>query len=131
MQGGYAGKILWVDLSQRKINTRDLGEKEAREYIGGAGLAAKIVWNETTATTDPLSPENPLIFMTGPFTTTEVPGNSRVTVSSLSPLTGIWGESHSGGSWPDELKRAGFDGIVVKGKAKEPVYLWVKDGEAE
>jgi hypothetical protein len=59
-----------------------------------------------------------LIFMTGPFTGTVVPGNSRVTVASLSPLTGLWGESHSGGSWPDELKRTGFDGIVIKGKSE-------------
>ncbi len=131
MASNYTSRTLWVDLSEGRVESRDVDEQTARKFIGGCGLGAKIVWDETTADTDPLSPENPLIFMTGPFTGTAVPGNSRLTVSSLSPLTGIWGESHSGGSWPDELKRSGFDGIVIKGKAKEPVYLWVNDGEAK
>ncbi|MFC2066143.1 aldehyde ferredoxin oxidoreductase family protein [Chloroflexota bacterium] len=127
---GYCGKILRVNLTEGRVETQDFDQQTARKFIGGSGLATKLVWDETTATTDPLSPENPLIFMTGPLTGTAVPGSSRITVVSLSPLTGIRGESHAGGSWADELKRAGFDGVVIKGKAREPVYLWVNNGEA-
>jgi len=127
----YQLRVLRVDLTHGVVESQELNEQTARKFIGGSGLAAKVVWDETTATTDPFSSENPLIFMTGPLTGTAAPMSSRITVASLSPLTGIWGESHSGGSWPDELKRAGFDGIVIKGKAREPIYLWVNNGEAK
>lgn len=126
----YSHRILRVDLTKGKVESHDLEEQTARKFIGGSGLAAKIVWDETTAATDPLSPENPLVFMTGPLTGTPVPMSSRVTMASLSPLSGIWGEAHSGGSWPDELKRTGYDGVVIEGKASEPVYLWINDEEA-
>ncbi len=131
MASNYTPRILRVDLTQGRIESQDLDEQTARKFMGGSGLAAKIVWDETTATTDPLSPENPLIFMTGPLTGTAAPMSSRITVASLSSLTGIWGETHSGGSWPDELRRTGFSGIVIKGKAKEPVYLWINGEEAK
>lgn len=131
MPGSYNGRILWVDLTHRRIVERELDEIVARKYIGGTGLGAHILWEETTAKTDPLSPSNPLIFMTGPLTATAAPGPSRYMVVSLSPLTGIWGEAHSGGRWANELKCAGFDGIVCTGKSKEPVYLWVTHGHVE
>src|SRR4030042_4496300 len=108
MRGGYAGKILRVDLTRENISIEDLIEETARQYIGGGGLAAKIVWDETTGNTEPLSPQNPLVFFTGPLTGTDAPGSSRYIVGALSPLTGIWGQAHSGGSWGDELKRTGF-----------------------
>jgi aldehyde:ferredoxin oxidoreductase len=127
----YSHRILRVDLTEGKVEIHDLEEQTPRKFIGGSGLAAKIVWDETTAATDPLSPENPLIFMIGPLTGTSAPMSSRTIVASLSPLTGIWGETHSGGSWPDEMKRTGFDGIVIKGKSKEPIYLWVNNGKAK
>ena len=130
MPGGYVGRILRVDLTENKITAEDLDEQVARKYIGGCGVAAKIVWDETTANTQPLSPENPLIFMTGPLTGTIVPNSGRHMVAALSPLTNIWGESYSGGNFAFELQQAGFDGMVVKGKATSPVYIWVKDGEA-
>lgn len=90
-------------------------------------MAARIIWDGTDATTSPLSGENPLVFMTGPLTGTRVPTNGRYTVAALSPLTGIWGEAHAGGSWGYALKRAGFDGIVLQGKANTPVYVWIED----
>jgi aldehyde:ferredoxin oxidoreductase len=125
----YKCRILWVDLNQNIIQSKELDGESTRKFIGGSGIASKIVWDETIATTEPLSPENPLIFMTGPLTGTSAPMNSRITITSLSPLTGIWGEAHSGGSWPDELKRSGYDGVIIKGKAKEPVYLRINNQE--
>jgi len=124
-------RILRVDLEKENVEVQEIGETLARRFVGGSGIAAKVVWDETDSATDPLSPENPLVFMVGPFTGTRVPANSRVTVASLSPLTGIWGEAHAGGSWPDELRRSGFDGIVVRGQATEPLYLTISDGQAK
>ncbi|MBI4334835.1 MAG: aldehyde ferredoxin oxidoreductase family protein [Chloroflexi bacterium] len=128
--GGYTGKILRVDLSSHSLQVQDLDDDTARRYLGGEGFAAKILWETTTSTTDPLSPENPLMFMTGPLTGSVVPASSRYIVAGLSPLTGVWGAAHSGGSWGAGLKRAGFDGIVLTGKSRRPVYLWINDGQA-
>lgn len=126
----FSFRILRVDLARGRFEHEDFDEKTMKTFIGGSGIGTKIVWEETDKTTDPLSPENPLIVMAGPLTGTAVPGSSRITIAALSPLTGIWGETHTGGSWPDEFRRTGFDGIVINGKAKEPVYLWVNNGEA-
>lgn len=128
---GYAGKILRVELSRERVETQALDEDLAKKFIGGSGLAAKILYDETGADTDPLGPENLLIFMTGPFAATPVITSGRHAVVTKSPLTGIFAESDSGGTWGAVLKKAGFDGIVVKGKAKKPVYLWVVEGRAE
>ncbi|MCW4020139.1 MAG: aldehyde ferredoxin oxidoreductase family protein [Candidatus Bathyarchaeota archaeon] len=131
MFGGYIGKILRVNLSNGRISEEVVKESVLRKYVGGSGLAAKILFDETSRETDPLSPENVLIFMTGPATGTQVPLSGRYQVVSKSPLTGIFGESDSGGTWGPELKKAGFDGIVIVGRASKPAYLWVCDGEAE
>ncbi|MFC2059739.1 aldehyde ferredoxin oxidoreductase family protein [Chloroflexota bacterium] len=131
MLKGYTGKIVRAHLTTGEISYEYLDEDTARKYIGGAGLAARILWNETAPDTEPLSPESPLVFMTGPLTGSIVPSSSRYTLAGLSPLTGIWGEAHSGGNWADELKHAGFDGIVVTGESRQPVYLWLQDGRAE
>jgi len=128
---GYAGKILRVDLTRGRVQEEPLDEELAKKYIGGSGLAAKILYDETGAETDPLSPENRLIFMTGPFAATPVITSGRHAVVTKSPLTGIFAESDAGGTWGPFLKRAGFDGIVVSGKSHKPVYLWVADGKAE
>ena len=130
MLKGY-GKIVRVDLTAEKISYKDIDEGTARKYIGGVGLAAKILWDETTGHTEPLSPENLLMFMTGPLTGTLVPSSSRYVAAGLSPLTDIWGKGSAGGSWGYELRHAGFAGIVVKGKSERPVYLWLHDGKAE
>ena len=128
---GYAGKILRVDLGKEKIEIQSLDEGLAKKFIGGSGLATKILYDETGAETDPLGPENRLILMTGPFAATPVITSGRHHVVTKSPLTGAYTESDSGGTWGPFLKRAGFDGIVVTGKASKPVYLWVADGKAE
>lgn len=128
---GYIGKILRVDLSSRSIKKEELDEKVARKFIGGSGLGAKILFEETDEKTDSLGPGNVLIFMTGPLTGTIVPTSGRHAVVAKSPLTGIWGEGDVGGTWGIGLKRAGFDGIIIKGKSPKPVYLWIHDGEVE
>lgn len=130
MEHSAGNKVLWVDLTEGKIEARDYGEEVLKKYVGGAGLAAKILWEETTAETDPFASENLLIFMTGPFTGI-VRQSSRYIVAGISPLTGIWGRAHSGGDWAVELRKAGFLGVVIRGQAEKPVYLWVHDGEAE
>ena len=128
---GYAGRILRIDLGSGQIRKVSLDHSLLRRFIGGSGLAAKILFDETGPNTDSLSPENLLIFMTGPVTATNVPMSGRYQVVSKSPLTGIYGESDSGGSWGPELKKAGFDGIVISGRSAKPVYLWISDGDAE
>ena len=125
--GGYAGKILRVNLAEKTVRFESLSEEKAKKFIGGVGLAAKIIWDETTADTDPFSSENPLIFMVGPLTGTIAPSSSRYIVAAISPLTNIWGQAHAGGTWAYQLKHAGLDGIVIKGKAKNPTYLWIND----
>jgi len=131
MLKGYNGKILRLDLSTGEMDYEYLEEPTARKYIGGVGLAAKILWHETTPDTEPLSPESELIFMTGPLTGSILPKSSRYIVAGISPLTGIWGQAHAGGNFADELRHAGLDGIVVKGQSSKPVYLWINNGKAE
>ncbi|MFC2047837.1 aldehyde ferredoxin oxidoreductase family protein [Chloroflexota bacterium] len=127
----YLRKILRVDLSEGTIAIEELDEKTLRSYIGGSGLAAKIIWDETTADTEPLSEENVLTFMIGPLTGTPVPMGNRYSVAAISPLTGIWGEAHAGGTWGYTLGHTPYMGIVFKGQAKRPVYLWIDDAEAK
>lgn len=128
---GYHKKLLRIDLECRKIEVEDLGETFIRKYVGGVGFEAKILYEETSPQTGPLSPENLLIAMTGPYTGTGVPTSGRHHVVARSPLTGLFGESNVGGSWAIHLKRAGFDGIVIKGKSESPVYIWIQDGKVE
>jgi aldehyde:ferredoxin oxidoreductase len=128
---GYMGKILHLDLSHSKVHIEDLNEEWAYQFIGGSGLGAKFLFEKTDEGTNPLGPENPLIFMTGPFTGTSVPLSGRHSLISRSPLTGIFGESDVGGTWGANLKKAGWDGIIVTGKSPKPVYLWIDDGKWE
>ncbi|TFF86364.1 MAG: aldehyde ferredoxin oxidoreductase [Promethearchaeota archaeon] len=128
---GYIGKLLWVDLTESKIEIKDLDEKLAKKYLGGNGLACRMLYDMVDKDTDPLGEENVLIVMTGPLTGTFGPCVGKYAICAKSPLTDIWGESNSGGKFGPELKYAGFDGIVFTGKAPKPVYLFVKDGKAE
>lgn len=128
---GYHGKLLRVDLTNRKIEVEDLNEELIRKYIGGLGFEAKILYEETGPETDPLSPENILMAVTGPYTGTGVPTSGRHHLVARSPLTGFFGESNVGGSWAVHFKRSGFDGIVIKGKSEAPLYLWIRDGKVE
>ncbi|MDH7490298.1 MAG: aldehyde ferredoxin oxidoreductase N-terminal domain-containing protein, partial [Anaerolineae bacterium] len=128
--GGYMGKILRVNLTTGEMRDEATNLHWAEQFIGGAGLAARYLWEHVTPDTDPLGPDNPLIFMTGPLTGTAAPSCGRFVVCARSPLTGLWGESNSGGFWGPELKFAGYDGIVITGRAAEPVYLAIADGKA-
>jgi len=129
--GGYMGKTLMVNLTDGIWEDRVFSEEILRQYIGGSGLAAKILWDETDKDTDPLGSENVLIFMTGPTCGTNVPMSGRHAVVAKSPATGIWGESDCGGSFGVALKKAGYDGIVFIGKSSKPVYLYIDCGKVE
>ncbi len=131
MLKGYTGRMLRVDLSRGKVEVGSVDKNIYRSFIGGSGLAAWVMFNETHARTPALSVENPLVFTTGPFTGTSIPTSGRHSIASLSPLTGIWAESDVGGTWGFNLKRAGFDGIVVSGASPTPVYIWIHDHRAE
>jgi aldehyde:ferredoxin oxidoreductase len=123
------GKLLVVDLTAGEVRDEPVNAEIARDFIGGAGYAVRALYDEIGPDTDPLGPENVLVFMTGPLVGTRAPSCGRFEVCSLSPLTGIWGESNSGGFWGPELRFAGYDGIVVRGRADEPVWLSVVDGQ--
>jgi len=130
---GYMGKILRVNLTRGELKDEPIDRSVAKDYIGGAGLASKILYDEVDPTVDALSPENKIIFATGPLTGTISPCSGRYAVVFKSPLTNAFGEGHSGGHWPAELKFAGYDAIIIEGTAYKhaPVYLWIKDGKAE
>ncbi len=120
---GYHDRIAWVELTHQKVEIKPLGAKDAESFLGGGSLGAAYLARMTDSKTDPLGPANPLIFMTGPFTATRVPASSRHQVISLSPLTGIYGEGNCGGDLGYQLKRSGFDGIVITGASENPVSL--------
>ena len=127
---GFSPCLLIADLDSGAIETVYVKADIARKYLGGAGLAAKIIWQETTAETPALSGDNPLIFMTGPLTGA-VPYGGRHIVAGLSPLTGIYGEAHSGGHWAFRLRSAGYHGVVVRGQASAPRYLFISKDRVE
>ncbi|MFC2072816.1 aldehyde ferredoxin oxidoreductase family protein [Chloroflexota bacterium] len=126
---GYNGKILRVDLSRGNISEDALDELFCRKYIGGAGFISYYLVKELENGVDPLSPGNKLIFAAGPVTGVPVAGGGRHCVGAKSPLTGGYAKAESGGFWGAELKHAGYDAVIVEGKAEKPVYLWINDGE--
>ncbi len=131
MPFGYEGRILRVNLSEEKVKVEGPPELFYRKYFGGMGFVAYYLLRETKPRVDPLGPENKLIFAAGPITGAPISGAGRNSVGAKSPLTGGFGESEVGGFWGTELKRAGFDAVIVEGCAREPAYLWVHDGQAE
>jgi aldehyde:ferredoxin oxidoreductase len=128
---GYIGKMLRVNLSARTVKVEPLDLPTARKFIGGRGLGTRIFMDEVSPTVDALSPENKLIFITGPLTGTSTPTGGRYMVVTKSPLTGTIASSNSGGYWGPELKFAGYDGIIFEGKASSPVYLNISDSVVE
>jgi aldehyde:ferredoxin oxidoreductase len=120
---GYLGKILRVDLTAGRLWDEPLNEAYARQFVGGSGLAARYLADLTTTVTDPLGPDNPLIFMTGPFVGTPIPAAGRYAVVARSPQTGLTGEANGGGFFGPALRAAGYDGVIITGAAAEPVYL--------
>jgi aldehyde:ferredoxin oxidoreductase len=128
---GHNGKILRVDLSTGTIEEQQLEEKIYRQFLGGGALSLYFLLRELPLGIDPLGAENMLVFAASAVTGTPALGFSRFTVAAKSPVTHGFGESEAGGWWGPELKFAGFDAIVIKGRAARPVYLWIKDGKAE
>ncbi|MFX1482198.1 MAG: aldehyde ferredoxin oxidoreductase family protein [Promethearchaeota archaeon] len=128
---GYRGKILRVDLSKGSTSVTSLDEKLLRDFIGGAGLGTRLLYDMIDKDTDPLSPENPLLYLTGPLCGTMAPTGSKSTFCSRSPKTGLLGYSTVGGHLGADLKFAGYDGIIFTGAAKEPSYLLVEDSDVE
>lgn len=128
---GYHGRFLHVDLSKGQTNNMPLDPHMLREYIGGSSLAARLIYSYVDKKANPLDPQKPLIFATGPFTGSTIPMVSRSAVCGISPATGIWGEATTGGVFPVRLKASGYDGIFVVGRGPKPVYLSIVDGKAE
>jgi len=129
MVGGYTGKLLYIDLCIQKIEEKPLDYEQARIFIGGRGLGAKILWDSTKAGNDPLGPHNPLIFLTGPLTGMG-PGAAQTAVMAKSPATGITlGHAMVGAHWGTELKLAGYDGLVITGQSEYPVYLTIYNNQ--
>lgn len=125
--GGYAGKILRINLSDKSYREEKLPPDVAKDFIGGAGFGIKYLYDEVKPGTDALGPENKLIFAPGPFTGTGLPCASRMAVTAKSPLTGAVGMALSGGQFPTELKFAGWDVVIIEGKADKPTYVSIKD----
>src|SRR5512146_726103 len=128
---GYLGRILRVDLSRGKLWDQALNEEYARNYVGGSGLAARYLYEMLDASTDPLGPDNPLFFLTGPLVGTSMTAAGRYSVCARSPLTGIWGEANSGGFFGPEMRYAGYDGVLLTGRSAKPVWLSVMNGNGE
>jgi len=128
---GWRGKILWVDLSQGKLRTDPLDPQVAKNYIGGRGLGIHFLNQSVDPLCDPFSAENILVMATGPLTGTGVPTGARYMVMTKSPLTGAITCSNSGGMFPTEFKRTGYDAIVFTGRSQKFVYLYINQGTAE
>lgn len=130
-KGGYTGKILRINLTEQSAREEALPLEIARDFIGGAGFGIKYLFDGVKPGIDPLGPENKLIFASGPFSGTTIPCASRMAVASKSPLTNAVGVALTGGYFPVELKFAGFDALIIEGKAENPTYVWIKDGKAQ
>lgn len=127
--GGYTGKILRVNLSNNSYSVETLDELVLRRYLGGAGFIAYYLLKELKPGVAPLSPDNKLIFALGPVSGIRLAGAARACIGAKSPLTGGYAKAEVGEFWPAELKWAGYDAIIVEGKAANPVYLWISDGK--
>ena len=131
MCNGYWQKTLRVNLTTGDIRVETIQEKDLKAFIGGAGLGAEILLREIPEKIDPLSPENLVIFATGPFQGPSVPGGAKFSVVGISPLTGTYADTAAGGSWGPSIKDAGFDMLVLEGKSPKPVYLQIVDDNVQ
>jgi aldehyde:ferredoxin oxidoreductase len=126
---GWNGKILRIDLTEGTAIAEEYSEDFARRFVGGRGFAIKLLWDELAPGVDPLGPENMLIFATGPLTGHVIPNSGKMVVATKSPITGGYGDGNLG-SWASvNLRKAGLDAIVVKGKSPKPVYLHVENDD--
>jgi len=129
--GGYIGQLLRVNLTNKGITKEPLREDWARDFVGGVGLSARILYDELPPRVDALGLENKLVMMTGPVNGTIIPAASRSSVCAKSPYTGSFFHSIFGGFLGPELKFAGYDGLIIEGQADYPVYLWIDDDKVE
>jgi aldehyde:ferredoxin oxidoreductase len=127
---GYMGKLLRVNLTDRQVSGEPLDPKLVCDCIGGAELGVRLAYDEIPPETDPLGPDSKLIMMTGPVTATRLGTAGRYEVVYKAPLTGILCDASSGGHWGAEFKWAGYDGLILERASKEPVYLYINDGQA-
>jgi len=123
--------LLRINLTKRKWDRWVIEEDTVKKYMGGSGLASKILLEGVRPGIDPLGEENMLLFLVGPMTGTAVPSSSRFTAAAKSPLTHIWGEANAGGNWGKELRNTGYDGICFEGRSEKPVYLWIQNEKVE
>ena len=131
MGNGYWNKVLRVDLTKRTTWVENVGDEVWKDVTGGAGYGAKVLLEEATRDTDPLGPENPLVFALGAYQAGNCPGNAKWTAVAKSPLTNTYGDSAGGADWGVQLKRAGYDALVIKGAASEPCYLVINNDRVE
>jgi len=131
MKGGWTGTVLRVNLTRGTVKKERLRETWAQAFVGGRGLGARYLWDEVDPTIDPFSPRNKLLFVTGPLTGTNASCGARYMVVTKGALTGTITTSNSGGHWGPELKYAGYDMIVVEGRAARPTYLWIHNDRVE
>lgn len=132
IKGGYFWKILWVDLEREDVKELEFDKSFAFKYIGGRGFGAKLVWdNIQKRSVNPLGPENLLVISPGPLAGLFLPASGKTSFISISPETGIYGDSSMGGSFGVELRQAGIDGLAIYGKAKKLSYLWIDDGDVK
>jgi aldehyde:ferredoxin oxidoreductase len=130
MSRGYMGKLLFVNLSTGELKDEPLGENLGRDFIGGYGIGARILYSRQKAGVDPLGPDNTLGVLTGPLTGTPATFGARYCVVAKSPLTGGWGDANSGGHFGPHLKFSGYDGVFFTGISEKPVYLLIDNGKA-
>ncbi len=131
MENGYWGKALRVDLTSGKIETEEISEKLLKQYVGGSGFGAYILYTETNKDTKPLEPENIIIFGLGSMQSMSISGGGKWSVSAKSPLTDTFGEANGGGDWGSALKKAGYDFLIIKGKADKPSYIYINNDEVQ
>ncbi len=131
MANGWTGTVLRINLTERTIAKEPLNEQWAKEYVGGRGLGARYLTEEVDPTVDALDPDNKLLFVTGPLTGTSASCGSRYMVVTKGPLTNAITTSNSGGYWGPELKFAGYDMLILEGRASSPCYLWIYDDGVE
>ena len=128
---GFAGKLLKIDLSSKSISIEALNPQYSKDFLGGAGYACRYLFDYIDKDTDPLSADNILMIMNGPLCFTSAPSSARMVICSKSPYTGLWGEGNAGGFFGPEMKRAGYDGIIITGKAEKPVFIRIFNENAE
>ena len=129
--GAYNGKVIKVNLSTQEVSEYEFSDKDRELYLGGKCMAAKIIYDNIDKKIDPLSEENMIVITTSPLTAMGTPCSSRFNVSTISPLTGLYTSSNCGGNFGLMLKRAGFDGVIITGKAKDKTYLSITNKGVE